>query len=345
MKLPGAKLTGAVVVLGLSAGLAGFLALQSTNPASEPAARAATSRSPPALANRGETLRVQPSSALESRRARLRSLERGDPARGRLVLWFLHNHPDDPILNSPYGILFPDSDADAFEEAHRLWGDLLGAPDAPSSVLANGVAWDKLHDRDRALVTLDRLQEREPDEPRWRTQEAHLHLMDLDRTSLHTPEARARAEEAVAAYGAALPHLDPSAQGQALSRGVTAAALAGQHGVAGEWGEALLDLPADEGGWHHFGHQGLGLSALGQDDVDQALEHLAAMGAAEPGPVQTSFGPSMLLAYELLQLGHTEPVLAYLDQIVSYWEPAIVADWRSTIEAGGIPDFGANLRY
>ena len=91
----------------------------------------------------------------------------------------------------------------------------------------------------------------------------------------------------------------------------------------------------------------LGLIALENDRVERAEAHLAA-AAETPGSAQlTSFGPNMLLAQKLLQMGRRKAVLNYLDRCGAFWKLSFGRLWRWKLEiwAGRTPRFGANLTH
>ena len=62
-----------------------------------------------------------------------------------------------------------------------------------------------------------------------------------------------------------------------------------------------------------------------------------------------SFGPTMVLAKELLEEGEKDVVLQYFDLCEKFWiaGPANpgnkLKEWREVVKAGGVPDFGMNL--
>ena len=55
----------------------------------------------------------------------------------------------------------------------------------------------------------------------------------------------------------------------------------------------------------------------------------------------------MSLAKDLLERGETEAVLAYFEACLVFWKMggSRLDAWRQDVEAGRIPNFGANLRY
>ncbi|CAH1002057.1 hypothetical protein LEM8419_02972 [Neolewinella maritima] len=91
----------------------------------------------------------------------------------------------------------------------------------------------------------------------------------------------------------------------------------------------------------------LGLMELEQDHIDRAAEYLL-NSARTPGSRQLkAFGPSMLLAQQLLERNQRRTVLRYLDECRSLWMLSFGSlwKWRRQILQGRTPNFGANLSY
>ncbi len=90
----------------------------------------------------------------------------------------------------------------------------------------------------------------------------------------------------------------------------------------------------------------LGRLALRTEDIERAKRHLLAAGRAAGSPVLGSFGPSMLLAQELLERGEKDVVLEFLELCSRFWslgrEP--LRKWADAVRAGSMPDFGFHLR-
>ncbi|MGH7973303.1 MAG: hypothetical protein ACREIC_31680 [Limisphaerales bacterium] len=95
----------------------------------------------------------------------------------------------------------------------------------------------------------------------------------------------------------------------------------------------------------HDGHLVLGRLALDEGQLDEAKRHLLAAGKSKGSPVLGSFGPNMSLAKELLEKGDQETVLQYLELCRKFWQSDKLDEWTKDIQAGRIPEFGANLIY
>ena len=90
-----------------------------------------------------------------------------------------------------------------------------------------------------------------------------------------------------------------------------------------------------------------GRIALKEGDVEKAKISLIAAGETKGSPQLDSFGPNMTLAKALLKKGEKEVVIQYFDLCGNFWENKFsrLNKWKAIVEKGGIPDFGANLKY
>jgi hypothetical protein len=81
--------------------------------------------------------------------------------------------------------------------------------------------------------------------------------------------------------------------------------------------------------------------------VGDAVTYLQASGQTPGSPVLDSFGPNMSLAKDLLERGETEAVLHYFEACRAFWKMGgdRLDAWSKEVQAGNIPNFGANLRY
>ncbi len=90
----------------------------------------------------------------------------------------------------------------------------------------------------------------------------------------------------------------------------------------------------------------LGRVALRRGKIRTAGRFLVAAGRTSGSPVLGSFGPNMMLAQELLQVGRRKPVLRYLSLCSRFWKYHSKTDeWAAAMRAGKIPDFGGNLFF
>jgi hypothetical protein len=91
----------------------------------------------------------------------------------------------------------------------------------------------------------------------------------------------------------------------------------------------------------------LGLVALESGKIADAKNYLKSSGDTPGSPQLDSFGPNMLLAKTLLDHDQKQIVLEYLEQLRIFWvmDDGKLDTWKSQIERGESPDFGANLEY
>jgi hypothetical protein len=97
-------------------------------------------------------------------------------------------------------------------------------------------------------------------------------------------------------------------------------------------------------------HSTLGRIAIKRGDIAEAERQLGLAATSEGSPQMNTFGPNMLLARDLLATGRPsarQAVLTYLDGLKRIWQMdnGAIRVWRSDIEAGREPNFGANLLF
>lgn len=91
-----------------------------------------------------------------------------------------------------------------------------------------------------------------------------------------------------------------------------------------------------------------GRIALKNNQIELAKNHLIQSANIKSTPALSSFGPSMALAKDLLEIGgESKIVVEYLDNCKLFWEGGNgqLNKWKEQIQNGNIPEFGANLRY
>ncbi len=248
----------------------------------------------------------------------------------------MKNHPDDAVLQM-YGELYPELDGAAWTEAITIFEGLVAQDDVLPGVLANYASWSTGKEKGKAIELYGRLQDREPDNPKWLSKEAHLYMLDVRRSKLGDPDAMGVATLAKEALATALEYSEGAARVGLLANGIEAAALAGDPDTAEAWARELLESAGSNpnaGHVRHTAHQGLGLAALVRGDTDGAVAELLQMGDVPPGSVQKSFGPSMRLANELLARGEREAVIQYLQKVATFWKPEGVEAWIERLRAG-----------
>jgi tetratricopeptide (TPR) repeat protein len=146
---------------------------------------------------------------------------------------------------------------------------------------------------------------------------------------------------------------DPEERFSRLTNLTKNAFEAGELAKAETRANQLLALAAEfRSSWNygnavHHGNLVIGRILLRRGEIEAAKRRLLEAGGT-PGSAQLdSFGPNMSLAKELLERGEKEIVLGYFQRCASFWKMDYgkLARWRAEVEAGRIPNFGANLLY
>ncbi len=93
----------------------------------------------------------------------------------------------------------------------------------------------------------------------------------------------------------------------------------------------------------HHANLTLGRIALREGKIEEAKTYLLKAGRTPGSPQLNSFGPSMILAHELLEKGKDKIVLEYLDLCKKFWIKIIswykIRKWKKVIQKGGVPNF------
>ena len=141
-----------------------------------------------------------------------------------------------------------------------------------------------------------------------------------------------------------------------------AAMGAGEFDKAKQMANELLKNNSDTfslnyGNTIHKSNTTLGRVALRENNLEKAKEYLIKSVAGITSPQLSSFGPSYILAKELLELGEKDIVLQYLDLVANIWanpervetsdtrrmaanqrKIALLNTWKKGIKSGEIPD-------
>lgn len=82
----------------------------------------------------------------------------------------------------------------------------------------------------------------------------------------------------------------------------------------------------------------LGRLSLRNGNIDKAKEYLLNSAQSKGSAQLDTFGPSLKLANELLEIGEKEVVLKYLRAITAFWEMdrGCVSKWIKEIESNKI---------
>ena len=203
-----------------------------------------------------------------------------------------------------------------------------------------------IRERPLAAELFERARALEPNNPKWLQRLSQLHR--LNAASGDVAEAQValslmeRANEMSAGVN----------QAAALTDLPAMAFEAGDVQKARAYAERLLREATSQEGWNygnavHKGNLILGRIAVAEGRVADAVTFLRAAGKTPGSPQLDSFGPNMTLAKDLLERGERDAVLAYFEACRVFWKMggSRLDAWRQEVQAGKVPNFGANLRY
>jgi hypothetical protein len=274
--------------------------------------------------------------------------------------------PSSSLSGSPYCLLLEREDRVGYHMARAAWQNACALYENQVRVVSNAAAFFLLSEPALAEKLLQHAQSLEPENAEWHRRLAQLYSLASrsksrgDRYSL-AEKAYAElcdAERLEAAGDGKTPHPELALLSriellQHLARG---AFDAGKLDAARSHAEELLRLTESEaiseyfrhnGNAIHYGHLVLGRVAFQRGDIEDAKLHLLASAQSKGSPNLNSFGPNMSLAKDLLKAGEREAVLSYFELCGQFWKCGQdrLTLWKSDIESGRIPLFGANLVY
>lgn len=234
-----------------------------------------------------------------------------------------------------------------YAERRAEW--LARVDKAPNNVDVLEGAADFFIIRERPLAQdlYERARGLEPNNPQWVEKLAQLHRLNAANGDV------AAARAALAALEEARAMTPPTEQG--LPTGLPMAAFdAGDLVKARAYATQLLEAAANTSArdWNYGNaiHQAnlvLGRIAVTEGRLADAAKYLLTAGETPGSPQLNSFGPNMTLARDLLERGDTASVLKYFELCGKFWKMGgeRLATWTAQVQAGRIPQFGANLRY
>jgi hypothetical protein len=260
------------------------------------------------------------------------------------VLWVIEHVPTSHIAQTAFAGLDRHRDGAAYERGVQLWMAQVAAQPDDTSILGNAARFLTNNDKVKCGELLRRARSLEPDIPEWSNRLGHLYSLEMIGKDTAARRDWAAMTQAEYERGQGL-YRDERERLRQLPRLAEAAFEAGDYSKAHAYASELLSK-ADSG--HKglavfYGNQVLGRLALAEGDVERANGLLLASAETTGSPTLCSFGPSMVLARELLRRGERDVVLRYLERCSSFWAYGAewLARWASTIERGETPDFRA----
>jgi hypothetical protein len=263
------------------------------------------------------------------------------------VLWIVANAPASAVAGDAV-MDFTLSLADAARDrAQLLWLQQLEKFPESADVLANAASFFADRDPDLCIRLLKEAQALDPVDSPWATRLAAALARRVK--ALSAPERTSAGQIALADIEKLYRASADIDKLQILETVADLALWIGDIPKTEHYASELLDQatrPALHGGDSeiHKAHTLLGVVALTRGDQEGAKGHLLSSGRSGKSCTLYSFGPSMMLANALLDLGETEVVVEYLRLCAKFWVGGAVDHslerWIYQIEQGVRPDFG-----
>jgi tetratricopeptide (TPR) repeat protein len=256
-------------------------------------------------------------------------------------LWVIKNLPASDLAGSPFCQFFKPLDPDSYLAGAKLWTEHTAPEVVLADILIHAAGFFALNDRATSEQLLQRGMKEFPTDTRF--------SVELART--YTRNRPPQYDKALVLFEQALAATtDESQRFYLLGDVAKAAVAAGDPAKAKQYATELLTLADRIQDWNtgnaiHHGHLVLGRVAVMEGNLELAGQHLLKAGETKGSPQLNSFGPNMTLAKDLLERGQKDPVLAYLDLCSKFWKDRRLGKWKQQVQAGQMPDFGANLAY
>ena len=260
-----------------------------------------------------------------------------------LVGWFVQNYPE---FDNHSMRIHAHTNPEGFVEIKKQWMETISRYPNNTKIIGNAASFVLMSNYDVAEKLLNKAQALEPDNPEWANRLGQV-LNFKSKRERNKPLRKELAEKSLKQIELAIQLTDSPRRLSGLKVSAAKAAMdAGQSEKAKGFGEQLLkEADAKDFDAIHHGNTILGRVALQAGEIPEAKAHLLASGRVSSSPVLGSFGPSMLLAKELLEKGEKEVVLEYFELCGKFWKRGAdkLKAWEKQTKSGGNPDFGSNL--
>jgi hypothetical protein len=271
-------------------------------------------------------------------------------ARQKHILWIIENHPEASIAGSPEGQLTFDPDEEVYAKARALWLKQVVAHSQNTAVLSNAADFFNGRERIMAESLIKQAATIEPENYQWFQRLGRLHERAWRWSS--GEESRNSAWKAFVYYEQAWRATRRDQDRAYLLPEVTKFAYeAGNLNKAAAYATTLLNKYArskqspNYGDAIHYGNLVLGRVALARGNIVRAKAYLLESGKTPGSPHLDSFGPSMILAKELLEKGERRAVIQYFHLCAQFWkdDEGQLKKWEDIVRRGGMPDFDSTL--
>lgn len=268
----------------------------------------------------------------------------------RHVLWLIRNAAESEVLGHPEARINHILDPEGYSEVKKAWMDQIEDQPESAVLLGNAAEFFLFGDRRTSIKFLKRAQSLDPSNPKWPKELGNTYGLAAHLGSGASDQKTS--EKELEQLGKAYELSGESGRDSLLEDLAKAAFAADQLDKAREYAELMLQNT--ETGWNygnrvHHGNLVLGRIALRKGNIEEAKSRLIAAGKTPGSPGLNSFGPNMLLAKALLEIGERQVVIEYFKLCSKFWNSDRAKNklekWGVLATAGRILDFGANFRY
>lgn len=258
----------------------------------------------------------------------------------KLVLWLIENYPASDVAGSPFASFYAGNNPEGYVSGKNLWMDVIKNHGSNTTILLNAANYFLIQDKDIAEEFLKKAEALEPQNPEISKRLARLYKL-AGSSQLSNEKSEEAAQKAKAQLEATLASSAEGAGKSRLLRDLSKEELQlGHLARATEIAKTLLEKYRDADSIH-AAHQILGRIALREDRLDEAEQHLLDSARVKGSPALMSFGPSMILAKELLEKNRKQTVLEYFELCGKFWTMGgkRLKDWSESIQNNEAPDF------
>ncbi|MEW6738025.1 MAG: hypothetical protein AB1489_42505, partial [Acidobacteriota bacterium] len=251
----------------------------------------------------------------------------------------------------PYTTLYKTLETGGYEQGQALWLKKVELHKDNPIVLGNAANYFFIDDKELAEELLKKAQALEPNNAKWSEKLSHLYsLSTIRRQPIEAAKEVAASSLSELENALSLTNSDEK-RFYLLISAPRIAFKAGDMEKARRFSLELLTEAQrykegyGDGDAIHQANTVLGLVALRLKDLEKAKAHLLKSAETSGSPVLGSFGPNMLLAKELLELGEKEIVLKYFKLCAQFWQShdQELKTWENDVKENRMPDFGPNL--
>ena len=275
-----------------------------------------------------------------------------------LACWLIENYPDSRAAGSHAAHVTGTINPLGYVKARLLWLDTVKIHDQNVTILLNASGFFLLDDNDLSEELLKKAEAIEPDNIDITKKLAQVYQL-FNRSGDSKAKLREQNDKEMVQLERALARSKEGTNVSQLLIDIAKTAFkSGENDKAKQFAERLLKTYGD-GDSIHMGNQILGRLSLQAGDIDKAGKYLITSARTVGSPVLNSFGPSMILAKELLEKDQKDIVLEYFDLCEKFWltdlmDPANklinqannfnkLKEWREIVKVGGVPEFGMSL--